>query len=125
MPIKNLPKITIPKNNSVLLEILDKAAQAAEIAELIAPYINRPVSWRTISSAAFDAVNFLSNEGLISDELTSALNSSISEMNQIQNTANSLRSATQNLTSGNFQESLYAINNITATLDSQSSSLST
>jgi methyl-accepting chemotaxis protein len=124
MPIPNLPSFSVPTNNSKLLKIYRAAAQAAEIAALVAPYINRPVSWRTISSAAFDSINFLSKQGLLSDDVTSALNSSINQITQLQNTANVLQSISQNLTTNNFQQSLFQIETITSTLNSQSSSLS-
>ena len=124
MPIPSLPTITIPTNNSKLLKIYRAAAIAAEIAALVAPFINRPVSWRTISSAAFDSIGLLSSEGLISDEVTTALRSSVSQISQVQNTANALQSLSQNLTSSNFQQSLFQIEGLTATLNFQSSSLS-
>jgi hypothetical protein len=124
MPIPNLPSFSVPTNNSKLLKIYRASAQAAEIAALVAPYINRPVSWRTVSSAAFDAIGFLSNEGLLSNEVTSALNSSINQISQMQTTTNTLQSLTQNLTSSNFQQSLFQIESITSTLSLQSSSLS-
>lgn len=123
MPIPSLPIITIPTNNSKLLKIYRAAAIAAEIAAIAAPFINRPVSWRTISSAAFDSIGLLSSEGLISDDVTAALRSSVSQISQVQNTANALQSLSQNLTSGNFQQSLFQIEGLTATLNFQSSSL--
>lgn len=124
MPIPNLPTISIPTNNAKLLKIYRAAAIAAEIAALVAPFINRPVSWRTVSTAAFDSIDLLASEGLISNEVGAALRSSVSQISQVQNTANALQSLSQNLTSGNFQQSLFQIEGLTATLKSQSSSLS-
>jgi hypothetical protein len=123
MPIPSLPTITIPTNNSKLLKIYRAAAIAAEIAAIAAPFINRPVSWRTVSYAAFDSIGLLSSEGLISDDVTAALRSSVSQISRVQNTANALQSLSQNLTSGNFQQSLFQIEGLTATLNFQSSSL--
>jgi len=123
MPIPSLPVISFATNNAKLLKIYRAAAIAAEIAAIAAPFINRPVSWRTVSYAAFDSIGLLSSEGLISDDVTAALRSSVSQISQVQNTANALQSLSQNLTSGNFQQSLFQIEGLTATLNFQSSSL--
>jgi prefoldin subunit 5 len=123
MPLPKLPTFSFPINNAKLLKILDAAAQAQEIADIIAPFINRPVSWRSISSAAFDSISLLERRGLVSNELSSALTASVSQVSQIQNTANTLQSLTTNLNPSNFQQSLFAINNVTSTLTIQSASL--
>lgn len=124
MPIPKLPSLSVPTNNSKLLKIYRASAQAAEIAALVAPYINRPVSWRTISSAAFDAVGVISNQGLLSNDVSLALSSSINQITQLQNTTNTLQSLTRNLNSANFQQSLYNIETITSSLNAQSTTLS-
>jgi hypothetical protein len=105
------------------LRILDAAAQAQEIAAIVAPFINRPLSWRSISSAAFESISLLERNGLVSNELSSALSASVSQVSQIQNTTNALQSLTTNLTTSNFQQSLFSIDAITATIASQSASL--
>jgi hypothetical protein len=123
MGLPKLPTYSFPINNAKLLRILDAAAQAQEIAALIAPFINRPVSWRSISSAAFGSIAILNRNDLISNELSSALRDSITQVTRIQNTTNTLQSLTTNLNTSNFQQSLFSIDSITATLTSQSAAL--
>jgi hypothetical protein len=123
MGIPKLPTYTFPNNNAKLMTILSVAAQAQEIAAIIAPFVNRPVSWRNVSDAAFRSVNLLESNGLISNEITTALSDSIRQVNQIQTTTNTLQSVTSNLTTSNFQQSLFTIDSITSTLAQQSASL--
>jgi hypothetical protein len=77
MGIPKLPTYTFPNNNAKLMTILSVAAQAQEIAAIIAPFVNRPVSWRNVSDAAFRSVNLLESNGLISNEMSTALSDSM------------------------------------------------
>lgn len=112
----------IPK--TVTAKLQRAATTAMEAAAIIAPFVDRGVSWRTINESLYTSIEVLSSEGIISSELNVALINTVSDINSVNNTVNSLQNIANNMTTNNLTESLYNIDIITATLRTQSSSLS-
>lgn len=113
------------KIKTVTAKLQRPATIAMEAAAIIAPFINRGVSWRTINEAAFNSLGVLSAEGIISDELNTALSNTVNQVTSVNVTVQSLQNITQNMNLSNIQESLGNIDNITAVLRNQSATLST
>ena len=110
----------LAKSQTLSLKQQRAITVAMEAAAILAPFINRGVSWRTINESLYNTLDVLDSQGILSSEISSAMASSVGELNNVRNTVSTI----QNLSSGdpNF---LNRLDTLSGVLNSQTRSLST
>jgi hypothetical protein len=105
------------KSNNVKLQ--RAITIAMEVSAILAPFIDRPVSWRSINESLYTTLDVLIAENIVSQELGMAMAQSVTEMNNINNTITSIQQLNSN--DPNYLNNL---NRLTDILNSQSRTLS-
>ena len=86
----------LAKSQTLSLKQQRAITVAMEAAAILAPFINRGVSWRTINESLYNTLDVLDSQGILSSEISSAMASSVGELNNVRNTVSTI----QNLSSG-------------------------